>query len=160
MSKIKKPTMDEIFDAIEDEDADREAARILGLSDEDLDRELAEVGFDPAALRERGREIGERMKRGLAPFEVMTPRTKVGTSGALGASSGQRGRSVRWFALAGALAAGGVIALRATVFAPEIAVGGSRTTRPVAPDAGARIDGGDHAPGPGDQRARKPSAPP
>ncbi len=59
-----KLTPEEILEAIEEEDAREEAERILALSDEALDRELAGAGFDPEAIRKRGREIGERVTGG------------------------------------------------------------------------------------------------
>jgi hypothetical protein len=54
-------TPDEILEAIEEQAAADEADRILALGDEALDRELAQAGFDPKAVRERGRRIGERV---------------------------------------------------------------------------------------------------
>jgi hypothetical protein len=54
-----KRTPDEILEAIEEQAAADEADRILALSDEALDHELAQAGFDPKAVRERGRRIGE-----------------------------------------------------------------------------------------------------
>jgi hypothetical protein len=59
-----KLTPEEILEAIEEADAQAEAERILALSDEALDRELADAGFDPEAVRKRGREIGERVTGG------------------------------------------------------------------------------------------------
>ena len=53
----------DIFERIEEEDADDEARRILAMSDAELDHELAAGGFDPAAVREKGRALGESLMR-------------------------------------------------------------------------------------------------
>jgi hypothetical protein len=60
MSRNTKPTPEELFELLEEQAADDEAERILALSNEELDAELRVEGFDPAAVRRKGREIGER----------------------------------------------------------------------------------------------------
>jgi hypothetical protein len=57
-----KRTPEEAWQAIERWAMDDEAERILALTDEELDRELREAGFDPAEVRAKGREIGERAR--------------------------------------------------------------------------------------------------
>lgn len=54
----RKPTANELFETLGEQDDDEEAARVLSLSDEALDAELARGGFDPATERERGRMLG------------------------------------------------------------------------------------------------------
>jgi hypothetical protein len=66
----RKRTPEEVFAAIEEQGHDDEAERILALGDQDLDRELHQAGFDPAAVRARGRAIGEEMKTRAAAPEV------------------------------------------------------------------------------------------
>jgi hypothetical protein len=65
MSQEPKPkrSATEILRVIEESEAADEAERILALSDQELDRELAEAGFDPKEVRERGRALFEKMTR-------------------------------------------------------------------------------------------------
>ena len=53
----------DVFERIEEQDADDEARRILAMDDAELDRELAAGGFDPVAVREKGRALGESLMR-------------------------------------------------------------------------------------------------
>ena len=62
MSTSKDKPRD-VFESIEEQDADDEARRILAMDDAELDRELAAGGLDPAAVREKGRALGESLMR-------------------------------------------------------------------------------------------------
>lgn len=72
MSRNTKPTPEELFDLLEEQAADAEAKRILALSDEELDAELRAEGFDPAAVRRKGAEIGERAMRAGGATQGLT----------------------------------------------------------------------------------------
>jgi hypothetical protein len=122
----RKPTAQEVLDAIEESDADDEAERILGLSDEALDRELAEAGFDPAVVRRRGRELAEQFTQ--AP---------TGTSGVShagkAAPAGPRRRIASRWGVALLAAAVGAAAVGVTVAVPDLLP--KRDARPVPMDA-------------------------
>lgn len=62
MSTSKEKPGD-VFERIEEQDADDEARRILAMDDAELDRELAAGGFDPAAVRAKGQALGESLMR-------------------------------------------------------------------------------------------------
>jgi hypothetical protein len=64
-----KPPRPDLFERIEQEAMKDEAERILALTDEELDAELAAAGFDPAAVRARGRALGAALdaKYGRGP---------------------------------------------------------------------------------------------
>jgi hypothetical protein len=61
MSEQKKPTPEELLDALTGEEPDDEAERIASLSDVDLDRELASQGFDPAEVRATGKALAAKV---------------------------------------------------------------------------------------------------
>jgi hypothetical protein len=65
-----KPTMD-LFDRIEQEAAKDDAARIVAMSDAELDEELRQGGLDPAAVRAKGRALGEELARKAAHAKRM-----------------------------------------------------------------------------------------
>jgi hypothetical protein len=72
MSRNAKPTREELFELLEEQAADDEAERILALSNEELDAELRAEGFDPAAVRRKGAEIGERAMRAGGATQGLT----------------------------------------------------------------------------------------
>jgi hypothetical protein len=115
----RKPTPEELFEALDGEDDDIEAARILALSDEALDGELAKAGFDPATERARGRKLGERALGGA---------TSQGTG-----QPPRRFASARWITLLaaslGALAVGG-IGIGSGLFGPTDDHVGASAPRP------------------------------
>jgi alkylation response protein AidB-like acyl-CoA dehydrogenase len=59
----KKGEPRDVFERIEEQDAEDDVNRILAMDDAELDRELAAGGFDPAAVREKGRALGESLMR-------------------------------------------------------------------------------------------------
>lgn len=60
-----KPAVD-LFERIEEEAAKDEAARIAAMDDAQLDAELKAGGLDPAAVRARGRALGEKLAKQAA----------------------------------------------------------------------------------------------
>jgi hypothetical protein len=120
-----KRTPEEILEAIEEKAAADEADRIVALSDEALDRELAEAGFDPKALRERGRQIGERATASADPGSV------EGGAWVSAPPQAQGPSATRWVWLAAAALAASVVG-GAIVAATQ-----NKTDKPVTPqDAG------------------------
>jgi hypothetical protein len=61
-SETDEPAMD-LFDRIEEDDAKDEAARILAMDDTALDEDLRAGGLDPAAVRAKGRALGEQLEK-------------------------------------------------------------------------------------------------
>jgi hypothetical protein len=61
MSKDRKLSPDEAWDAVEKMALKEEAERVGALTDEELDRELERQGKDPKALRARGQALAERL---------------------------------------------------------------------------------------------------
>jgi hypothetical protein len=126
-----KRTPDEILDAIEEQDAADEADRILALSDEALDRELEAAGLDPKAVRERGREIGERVTARGDP-------ESIGGGAWVSEAPRARGSSVpRWAWLAAAALVAAAVGGGAIVAANR-----NKTDKPVSPPDSGLTDAG------------------
>ncbi len=108
MSTQNKPTPEELFDALEEEEMADEAERILALSDDALDDELAAEGFDPKALRARGAawaaECMEAERSGAAPAKLASV-TKLPSP----SLPRTRARVLPWLAAAAIAAAIGAI---------------------------------------------------
>lgn len=58
-----KPEKADLFARIEQADEDDDVERILAMDDAALDAELAAGGFDPEAVRAKGRAIGEQLMK-------------------------------------------------------------------------------------------------
>ena len=62
MTRDKKLSPDQAWDALQKMALEDEAERVSKLSDVELDRELASKGVDPKALRARGAALAEKMR--------------------------------------------------------------------------------------------------
>jgi hypothetical protein len=60
---MRKPTPEELWDAIGEGGAHAERARIDALSAGDVERDLAAAGFDPEAVREGADGLAARLLR-------------------------------------------------------------------------------------------------
>jgi hypothetical protein len=58
-----KRSLDELLADIEEQGAQDDMDQVLAMDDAALDRELAAGGFDPAAVRAKGRALGEAAQR-------------------------------------------------------------------------------------------------
>jgi len=87
--KRDRAAMDDLLARIEEQEEKDDAERILAMSDEELDAELAAGGYDPQAVRAKGRALGAqiesaarraRLRRGAAVGAVATAVIAIATA--------------------------------------------------------------------------------